>query len=239
MPGVPRSTMNAERAGPAGVRVGPRHDQVQVRPLVVPAPDVARPVLAAVDHVVVAVRHGRDTHPGAAAGRGVEVRGAARGTGRLARRVADYEFPGIVGGGPADESSLLLFGAVVPHRHQAQAIHQNCRGKSGVDRADLLRRDHEVDVGEAATTVLGGQHREGDAALHGLGVGRFGEVEAGQRIGFGVGLPDDGRQHVASELAGRFLDLALLRGQGEIDRHWWYSPSFAMSPHPKLVLRTA
>ena len=78
-----------EPFGAALVRVGPHHDDARVCAVAVPAGDVARPVLAAVEHVVVSVARGghADAHR-LWQGR-VEVGRAAGRPGRLAGRIAD------------------------------------------------------------------------------------------------------------------------------------------------------
>ena len=222
---MPRSTMIADSADvPPAVRVGAHDDQVEVGALVVPPADVARPVLAPVDHVVVAVEGRGDAHARAAARGRVEVRRATRRAGRLAGGVPDDELAGGVGGRRPDEAPLLLLGAVVPDGHQAEAVDEDGGGEARVDRADLLGRDHEVDVGQPAAAVLLGQHRERDAALHRLHVGGLGEVEPGQRVRLGVGLAHDGREDVLRELAGGLLQVLLVLRQSEIDRHAGNSP---------------
>src|SRR6266581_4320721 len=78
--------------GAALVRLGTDHDNADVRALAVPAGDVARPVLAAVQHVLVTVTTSGHADPDRVRHRGVEIRRSSRRPGRLANRVADDVF---------------------------------------------------------------------------------------------------------------------------------------------------
>jgi len=60
------------------------------------------------------------------------------------------------------------------------------RSEARVDRADLLRGDEHVDVGEPAAAVLRGKHAERDPALVRLDVRGLRQLEGAQRVGLGV-----------------------------------------------------
>ena len=205
--------------GAAAVRIGAADDEVQVRALVVPAADVAGPVLLAVQDVLVAVQRRRHTHARAPDGGSVEVRGSARRAGGLACRVADDELVARVTGRAADEPLLLVLGAVVPHRHEPETVDEDGRAEAGIDRLDLLGRDHEVDVGQPAAAVLLGEHRPGDALPAGLLVGRLEHLPAGERIGLGVDLRRQRSEDLLGEAPRHRLEFLLLLRQGEINRH--------------------
>jgi hypothetical protein len=198
-----RSAFDHDRGQPLGaafVGIGADHDDADVRPLAVPAGDVARPVLAAVEDVVVTVELGRHADADGVRKRRVEVRGAARRPGRLAHRVADEVLAGRVGCRGAQEPVLLFLAAPVPDRHEPEPVDEHGAREARVDRAELLGGDDHVDVGEPAAPVLRREHAERDAAFVGVDVGRFRHLERAQRVGLGVGLAHDRRKDVLREV---------------------------------------
>ena len=113
----------------------------------------------------------------------------------------------------------MRLGAVVPDGQQAESVDEDRAGEAGIDRADLLRRDDQVNIGEAAAAVFARQHAKRDAGLVGGDVGVLGLLEGPQRIGLLVGAADARREHVFRELPCARLQLALLVGQREVDGH--------------------
>src|SRR4051794_30764516 len=208
-----------EPLGPALLRVGADHDEVRVRALAVPAGDVARPVLAAVEDVRVAVAGGRHADPYRRGQRTVEVRGPSRRAGGLTRRVADDVLARRIGRRRPQKAVLLLLGAVVPDRQEPEAVDEHGACEARVDRADLLGGEDQVDVAQAAAAVLVRDHAERDAGLVGGDVGVLRALEPAQRVGLCVRLANDGREHRLRELARVRLQLALLVRKGEVDGH--------------------
>src|SRR6266487_3022456 len=87
-----RAALDHDRGEPLGaalVWLGTDHDDAYVRALAVPAGDVTRPVLAAVQHVLVTITPGSHADSHRVRHWGVEIRGASRRPGRLANRVAN------------------------------------------------------------------------------------------------------------------------------------------------------
>jgi hypothetical protein len=177
------------------------------------------PVLPPVDDEVVAVADRGQADAGRSGQRDVEVRGAARVARRLARRPPAEVGAGRVGGGRPQDAFLLLVAAVPGDRHQPEAVAEHGAGEAGVDRADLLGGDDQVDAGDPAAAVLGGQHAHGDARLVRLDVGTLGHPEALERVGLGVRRRDHRLEDVLGERTDVVLQLALLVGQREVDRH--------------------
>ena len=188
-------------------------------PLLSQPPTLHGQYLLAVHDVLVAVQRRRDTHARAPDRGSVEVRGAARRAGGLARRVTDDELVARVTRRAADEPLLLLLGAVVPHRHEPETVDEDGRAEAGIDRLDFLGRDHEVDVGQSAAAVRLGEHRPGDALLASLLVGRLEHLPAGERIGLGVDLRRERSEDLLGEAPRHRLKLLLLFRQREINRH--------------------
>ena len=93
------------------------------------------------------------------------------------------------------------------------------QGKPGIDRAELLGGDDHVDVGEPAAPVVRREHAECDPALVRVDVGPLRHLERAQRVGLGVGLAHDRREHVLREVPRLELQLPLLVREGEIDGH--------------------
>src|ERR687885_747291 len=91
----------------ASVRIRPDDHRAHVRPPGVPA-GARRPVLAPVEHVVVAVPLGDHTDPGGAWQRDVEVRRSPGRAGRLTRGPAAQVLALWVGGRGPGEAVLLL-----------------------------------------------------------------------------------------------------------------------------------
>ena len=219
-PGVPRSIITADRPS-----VPPLSGSVRTTTMLAFAPLPSQPAtlhgqyLSAVEHVLVAVERGGDADADRARQRRVEVRRPAGRARRLARRVADDVLAARVRGRRAQEPVLLLLGAVVPDRQQAEPVDEHRAGEARVDGADLLGGDDQVDVAHAAAAVLLRQHAERDARLVGRDVGLLRHLEGAQRVGLLVGRPDHRPERVLGEVTHARLQLALLVGQGEVDGH--------------------
>src|SRR3989442_13144442 len=67
--------------------------------------------------------------------------------------------------------------------------------------------------------MLFGEHSERNPGLVGLYVGALGPLESLQRIRLGISLPDNGCEHVLCKSSHICLQLLLLWGKREINRH--------------------
>jgi hypothetical protein len=139
---------------------------------------------------------------------------------------------------------LLAFGAEPDQRHQRQPIDKEHGGKAGIDGADFLDDDLEIDIHYPATAVSLRDEARGEAELVAFHIGPFDGLEGLLWVLILIRRTYERRENFVGKFASDPLQAFLIRCQREVDRHPWlrfrvgFQDSFAHSePGCPRVLR--
>src|SRR6516164_4613616 len=200
--------------------VRPDDAYVDVGTLFVPPAGIARPVFASIQHVLAVHQLGGETD---AYGRRlwcIEICGAAGTAPCLAYHPAGKILSLRIRAGRPKPLLLFGIGAEPGDVHKAQTIDQERRREARVDGANLLGDQLEVEVTDAATTVLLGKESHGEPTLVRLDVSRFGLGEGLMRVARCICIGNERSEHVLREVARCLPQLLLFFRQSEIDGHF-------------------
>src|SRR6516164_6424936 len=183
-------------------------------------PPALRPVFASIQHVLAVHQLGGETDAYGQRLRCIEICGAA-GTARcLAYHPASKILSLRIRAGRPKPLLLFGIGAEPGDVHKAQTIDQERRREARVDGANLLGDQLEVEVTDAATTVLLGKESHGEPTLVRLDVSRFGLGEGLMRVARCICIGNERSEHVLREVARCLPQLLLFFRQSEIDGHF-------------------
>src|SRR3954452_25258780 len=205
---------HGERVVGARVGIGAADDGVQLTPGLVPPGAVGRVVLLAGEHPLVTVTAGDRLDAGGGV-TGVEVRAPADvGEGVGGQQVA----LGVIGERP-QEALLLLRGAVLDHRLEAEPGSQQRRRDVDIDARELLGREREVEHREARPAVLGRDKGLREPGMGHLAIRLSASEERLPSVGGSVDGLDRRPEHSLGERLRVLLQLLLTVAQGEVDGH--------------------
>src|SRR6202048_1299956 len=199
--------------------VRPDDAYVDVGALFVPPAGIARPVFASIQHVLAVRQLGGETD---AYGRRlwcIEICGAAGTAPCLAYHPAGKILSLRIRAGRPEPLLLFGIGAEPGDVHEAQTIDQERRREARVDGANLLGDQLEVEVADAAATVLLGKESHGEPKLIRLDISRLGLGEGLMRVARCICIGNQRCEHVLREVTRGLPQILLFFRQPEIDGH--------------------